>query len=199
MTLPSLIAGKQKEELRTSLKKNYSVMQQAVLRMQNETGENVVPSNYPNDTFKPEFMKYVNVLKDCGFGFGYNELHTCVSNYTDKASTKYKALNKQTTANLNFFDDGQFILTDGSLYLFENTGGPIYITVDVNGIEKNPNVWGYDLFTFQLTDKGKLLPMGSEDTDYDENEFCSRNSASNLNGIACTKKALTDKDYWKGL
>ena len=50
--------------------------------------------------------------------------------------------------------------------MLENNKGSIYITVDVNGINKNPNQWGYDLFTFQLTDKGKLLPMGAEGPDY---------------------------------
>ena len=46
---------------------------------------------------------------------------------------------------------------------------------------------------------GKLLPMLANGTYYDEATFCSKTSTSNLNGIACTNKALNDKDYFKNL
>lgn len=74
----------------------------------------------------------------------------------------------------------------------------LFISVDVNGMNKKPNVFGRDLFTFEITPEGKLLPMGAEGTTYtDTDKYCSKNSNDRLNGIACTAKALSDPDYFK--
>ena len=100
----------------------------------------------------------------------------------------------------DIFDDGQILLPDGSLILIENNGssGRIFITVDINGVNKKPNIWGRDLFTFEITSKGKLLPMGAEGTSYTNmSVYCSKNSNDTFNGIACTASALSDKDYFK--
>lgn len=72
--------------------------------------------------------------------------------------------------------------------------------MDVNGITKNPNRWGYDLFTFQLVNDGKILPMGAPNTSYkDRNPYCWKSSTAVYNGIACTYYALTEKDYFNKL
>lgn len=87
---------------------------------------------------------------------------------------------------------------DGSLILIEYSTS--LIIVDVNGYLKNPNRWGYDLFTFQLMNDGRLLPMGAPGTEYtDKNRYCSTTSTEQFNGIACTYYALTDKSYFKNL
>ena len=59
----------------------------------------------------------------------------------------------------------------------------------------------YDLFTFQImNDSGKLIPMGADGTVFtDLNTYCSSTSTNAQNGIACTYKALTDKDYFNNL
>ena len=77
--------------------------------------------------------------------------------------------------------------------------GPLYISVDVNGYNKNPNRFGHDLFMFQIDDKGKLLPMGLSGTTYYDDEYCSATSTNKMNGAGCTHKALTEKDYFKNL
>ena len=54
------------------------------------------------------------------------------------------------------------------------------------------------LFTFQLMDDGKLLPMGAKDTDYtDQDIYCSKTSTNSFNGIGCTQRALSDENFWK--
>ena len=103
---------------------------------------------------------------------------------------------------MNVFDDGQFILNDGSLILLENPGASnVYISVDVNGYLKNPNRLGQDLFMFQIDDKGKLLPMGAEGTRYysKTDEYCSPTSTNNMNGAGCTIKEVKEKDYFSNL
>lgn len=197
MTLPAVINNAKNKELETSLKKNYSVMTQALQKMSEEYGETVTVSSFAGREFKQTFMKYFNVLRDCGFGT--SDIKACVNNNfgSDGTSTEYMNYNRKSLADLNYWDDGQFIVNDGSLYLIENQViNKLYISVDVNGFKK-PNVWGRDVFTFQLMSDGKLLPMGMPGTEYKSDEYCSPSSSSKFNGIGCTYKALTDKNFWK--
>lgn len=99
-----------------------------------------------------------------------------------------------------YFDDGQFVLLDGSLILLENFSlERLYISVDVNGFNKGPNRLGHDVFTIQITKNGKLLPMGAEGTDFSADKHCSTSGSVSLNGMGCTYRALTEKDYFKNL
>jgi hypothetical protein len=93
-----------------------------------------------------------------------------------------------------YFDDGQFVLNDGSFIFIENYNSSKYISVDVNGYAKKPNRLGRDLFMFQLMDNGELLPMGAKGTDYYSatNEYCSNTSTHNMNGAGCTARILRD-------
>ena len=51
-----------------------------------------------------------------------------------------------------------------------------------------------------VDDSGKLLPMGADGTTFtDLSTYCSATSTNAQNGIACTYKALTDKDYFNSL
>ena len=76
----------------------------------------------------------------------------------------------------------------------------LIITVDINGILKRPNLWGHDLFSFQLLQNGKLVPAGTPGTNFaNKNTYCSATSTNALNGLGCTYYALTDKNYWKNL
>ena len=74
-----------------------------------------------------------------------------------------------------------------------------FITIDINGFQNKPNRWGAYLFTFMVMPDGKLLPMGGKDTKFSEDIYCSASSTNVYNGIGCTYKALTEKDYFKNL
>ena len=96
---------------------------------------------------------------------------------------------------MKFFDDGQFVLNDGTLVLLQNENGlRVMISVDVNGFGKGPNRLGRDLFMFQLTDDGELLPMGAKGSNYYSvnDSYCSDTSTSNMNGAGCTYKMLQE-------
>ena len=211
MTLPSLITRNQNKALEAGLKKNYSVIQQALDMYQAENGERLKPedtglSKSSND-LSNLLLPYFQVLTDCGYSY----ISKCMplpdgeeAGDTKKVSYIYKTYNNNTL-NLTLLDDEQFVLLDGSLILIENTGNKTakknrFISVDVNGIEKRPNKWGHDLFTFQLMNDGRILPMGADGTEYeDENTYCSINSSHVYNGIGCTYRALTEKDYFNNL
>lgn len=201
MTLPALVNQTQGKELETGLQKAYSVIQAALNQMAYDEGQTINITNYPTHTFMPIFKKYFKITKDCGT-VGCETLGTSDDGKVDYSSKNYKTYNNKKLQNA-FFDDGQAIASDGMLILIENNSlgvsSGIFLSVDVNGIHKKPNRWGHDLFTFQIMDSGKLLPMGAEGTKYNSTDYCSATSSNTSNGIGCTYRALTEKDYFKNL
>lgn len=191
MTLPALISNHKNSELRSSLLKNYSAISQALDMYQADTGERITPSNCKARELKSILVKYINVAGDCGFTFGATNNPYCVD--SKKFYTNY--LNTSFSPSF-LYDDGHFILADGSLVLLENEGTRLYISVDINGYNKKPNRSGYDLFMFQINDKGKLIPMGASGSDFLN---CGSKDLGGGNGLGCTTKALTYKDYFKKL
>lgn len=195
LTIPSLHKVTEKKELETGFKKGYSSISQAISRMEVDY-LSVKPSHFQRVSFYPAFKKYFNIVTDCGLsGCQAKDGNAEIKDYSN-----YSLSGRLTTS---YFDDGQFITADGMLFMIENPNYeghyPIFITVDVNG-KRPPNAWGHDLFTFQLTDSGELLPMGAEGTNFtDLSTYCSKTSSDPLNGIACAQQAIVNKEYWKNL
>ena len=187
ITLPTIIANSKDEEIRALLKKNHSIIAQALHYYYLDFG--IIPCGQDFDarTFKEVFQTHFNILKD----YGWNGYYNSSKNYNE-----YKNYNGTNTLYHYLFDDGQFVLNDGSFIMIENPAGSanrVFITVDVNGHGKKPNRLGKDLFMFQVSNEGKLLPMGAENTYYPADTYCSKTSDSDLNGAGCTVKVLTYK------
>lgn len=209
MTRPSLMNNHRNKALETGLKRSYSLISQALNMYQAHNGEPLKPGEIATiGQVKTILMKYMQTIRDCGRGA--NDEDACIPNIesdSERSSKTYKNLTGTSSIALRNFDDGQFVLNDGSLVLIENANnddqnkGAIFISVDVNGFLKNPNRLGPDLFMFQIDSRGTLLPMGAEGTNYYSNtgEYCSPNSSNQMNGAGCTYKALTDKFYFKNL
>ncbi len=205
MTLPAVITNYKAVTLKTGLNAAYSLIGQAIERMRADD-ISVLPLDYANNTFEPVFVKYFDGALDCKTTYTQTNqteclLHANMGGFAGVADTEtYKNFSKNNSINSLLLDDGQFVMKNGMLVLIENQNlGSLFITVDVNGKLKKPNAWGHDMFTFQLTQDGKLLPMGVEGTSYNEDEYCSKTSSDNKNGIACTAKALGNADYFKNL
>ncbi len=212
MTLPALIQKNKRAELQNGLKTGYSLLQQALQRMNADNGYPVIPANYPYRTFKNEFIKYFDNPIDCQWGGDQgttasilcgsgDKIYDDGGNYSQEIQNIYKTYNKASnTISSVPLDDGQFVLKNGMLVMIENQNtGKIFISIDINSITKKPNIWGQDLFTFQIMADGKLLPMGADGTAYEAEDYCSKTSTNTLNGIACTQRALTDESYWDGI
>lgn len=208
MTLPSLLNNSRSKELETGLKKNHMVIQQALMKYQAKNGTLLKPEDTgvqrDSNSLYALIKPYFYILHDCGLSY----VNNCMplldgADSSEHVSYVYKTFNNKTMS-LDYVDDGQFVLKDGSLILIENAGVTTTtlrcISVDVNGYNKKPNRWGHDLFTFQITSQGKFLPSGAKGTSYTNKDlYCSTTSSSNINGIGCTYYALTDKDYFKNL
>lgn len=199
MTLPSLVNNARNKQLEAALKKNYSVLSQALEMYQAETGERFKPVD-TGVNFKTKVIKYLNIIKDCGEG-AIDADKACIPNFgagDERNSKLYKNYSGTNSIELTIIDDGQFVVNDSSLWMLNASGA--YITIDVNGYNKNPNRSGHDLFMFQIDKNGNLLPMGAKGTTYElESAYCSPSATNVLNGYGCTFKALTDKTYFKNL
>jgi len=203
LTIPTLVNNYRKKQFETGLKKEYSVLLQALdmYKQDNETPLKKEDTDQSHGEFKNKIKPYLKILVDCGDEQAGKYEAKCVQNgyYTQDKKYTYKTYSGNI-ANEDLFDDGQIILNDGSHLLFENVGnrGAVFVSIDVNGYNKLPNKWGEDVFTFQLMNDGKLLPMGAEGTIYaDENTFCSKTSLNRFNGIACANRAIYDSSFWK--
>lgn len=202
MTLPTLINRTRQKELETAFKKQYTLLQQATLNLKRKNDLPLNKEGYPNGgNLTKELAKEYKVIKDCG---SISQGTGCVLLNEDNSFTYYKTLNGNTL-NRDYFDDGGFILNDGTSFFLE-AGGQyasigLLVSIDLNGYEKGPNRMGYDFFMFQVTKDGKVLPMGAENTYWHENleAFCSKTSTQNRNGYTCAYYAATDKDYFKNL
>lgn len=209
MTLPTLVRNYQGLVLKTQLDKAYSILSQSLQKMQydyamvpnnanfgSEQGTNETGGGLFMNAFRPYFLSFGNCgTRSCVAATITNDEGVIISE-TDR----YKNFNGTSNITTHFFDDGQMIMTDTMILFVDNHISAILLTIDVNGINKRPNRWGHDLFTFQIDEKtGKLLPMGAPNTNYLPGTYCSISSNSNRNGIGCTYKALTDKDYFKNL
>lgn len=210
ITIPSVLRNHNAVALKSGFEYAFTFASRSVKKMNFEEGKLPTPDSYPSQTFKPAFVKYVKVLKDCGFGWADkdNTVRPCVertlkenpTSVYDTETKAYKTYNKKHYIYSYRMDDGQIILLNGMYVFIENDSGPIYLTVDVNGYVKKPNLWGHDLFTFQLMNDGKVLPMGAPGTEYTNAAvYCSKTSEDTMNGIACAYKAVMDPNYFKTL
>ena len=200
MTIPGLINNYKAQRLRTQFLKSYSTITQVYKTMQNDN-ENSVNSEYEHASFYKNFSNYLQSPLDCGNYYEKrNNQKPC---YAPNANNNvYKSLDGTVLGNPGerLLDDGILVLQDGTILYFENNkegDSAIYISVDLNGIGSGPNVWGYDLFTFQFLDAVNVKPMGDVGTDFSEKEYCDINKKSSLNGIACSNKAKNDPAYFK--
>ena len=204
MTIPSVVHNTYNRQLEAAFKKNASAIAQAFALYQADNGVMLHADQIDSAQLKKLIIKYFDVLHDCDKAWGSKD---CVFNGStvEARNVLYKTFNgKSDVNNLNYFDDGQFVLKDGSLIMIENAGkngnNKVYVSVDVNGYNKSPNKLGHDVFTFQLMNDGRLLPMGADGTDWqNESNYCSKAASHNLNGLGCTSRALYEKDYFKNL
>lgn len=201
ITIPQLQANVRKQQLRTKFLKTYSMLQQTFKTM--EANDVPLDSNTylirQNGFFYETMAKYIKNSQTCYYDTAYNKyLFPCYN----PAQGTYMTLNRKYAISRYLFDDGQIALLDGTLLLFENAAAQnspmVIIFTDLNGYNNQPNRLGYDLFAFQFVNN-QLLPMGAEGTTYTGDDYCSKTSGKNLNGMSCSYKALNDPNYFKNL
>ncbi len=218
LIIPQLVNGQKAGTARAQFDTAYSLLSKTLADM-DANNVPVLPANYNTASFYSKLKEYSRISTDCGSYSSTKNASVCVgygSQNTTGNTDNYRIYNKSanTKINISRLDDGGFVWTNGMMVAIEQPGyatatidgkvyiRPIFITVDINGKNRNPNRWGWDLFTFELTNQG-IQPVGSEVTypTYSKKpeDFCSKTGTSNENGITCAYYATTDRDYFKKL
>lgn len=188
LTIPTLMNKIQDMQFKNAAKKDFAVCAQAIAQMKNDQG---TLTNYytTSSSFKPVFIKY------------FKTINSCTTNCIALAdATTYQKLSKGYDDNWGW--GSQFITTDGTFYGIYNNGqwggrygiNNIVIMVDVNGYNKKPNIYGEDVFAFQLlSNNDKLIPMGDPDSYYPGH--CDRTDWISYNGLGCMYNVMKGLDY----
>jgi hypothetical protein len=148
--------------------------------------------------FYKVFMKYVTGVKDCGVKTNGNIPEGCYKYTLYKTEDAlYQSLSRNRTIPDGWFNSGQLMLLDGSLFFFDDSptsegwiGVTIY--VDINGIKNPPNLLGYDFFAFEVIDG---IPYGMGDL---KTACYSKNTEGCVvPGMKNTIQAINDTEYFK--
>lgn len=189
LTIPILMSQVQDRQLKAAAKAAYSKTYQAVEMMKHDNSGSLTSYYNSVDSFEPDFQSYLKVAKDCG-------MNGCVD---AGANCPYKTLGG-AKGDAWWLLGRQLVTIDGMFFSFYNgqdSGhtGIIYIIADVNGYGKVPNVYGRDVFLFQLKND-KLLPMGALTTDWSADTWCDKNDKINSSqGAGCMYKVISGVDY----
>ena len=190
LTIPALMNETQDKEFKEAAKEAFSKSSQAIQQMRNDEGGSLETYYQNSGAFKPVFMTYFKVIKDCG-GSG------CVPPL-GSGSTVYTSLTG-LGAETDYMDEGQFITADGMLLGIQNSlnmGIPnnLFITVDVNGYTKKPNVFGRDIFMFQVINDN-LTPVGAKGTNFLASSYCNKSLNVANQGFGCMYNVMQGLDY----
>ena len=185
ITLPTVVANSNEQALRSALKKNYSILEQAARRYHADNG-------IPLDD---ETIASWSLIKSDFFDRYFNVSCTDLECKADKEIV-YKNLKGTMDTTVKFPSNYSMILTDGTFIVYAWTNSLYkyrYVYVDVNGPYKNPNRLGKDLFFFELQLSGRLVPGGSSESHWPEDVYCNNYDWAN-NGQGCTAKVIRDKN-----
>ena len=214
LVLPLLINGQKAGEARARFDTAYSILTKTIADMDADN-ISVEPASYATaGSFYTELKKHFKIAIDCGKYSATND-SVCFSTTNTSAQSTYRRMSgtEMTALEKSMWDDGGVVLNNGMLVAVENPANYVYgllIMVDINGKNKNPNKLGYDLFAFELTKGGVLLPLGAPGTgqrtsslalwgNKKAEEYCKKGANHQFNGMTCAYLAATDRDYFQKL
>lgn len=187
ITIPQVIEGYKKKEVVTRLKRNYSLILQAIRASESKNGE----LRYWDSTLTGHdfFETYIKEFFSNPIEISTAELKTKVKRKTLKG-TNYGG----TTYNGD--NSTHFYTNDGSLITLNlNASGEagLWVGIDVNG-NQQPNTVGKDTFLFFFSTKKGLIPLGYEGTPTPwVCTNCSREKLKQGGSHSCN---LTGSGYW---
>lgn len=192
MIIPGLIKESEEVKMQAAFKKAYSTLSQALLSMSRENGDDL--SSYTSDfinTFPPEFIKYLGIAEDYGVSSG------SPINFPDGY---YRSLYRNYSVPGAFFTK-EVVLNDGMTVLFRSKGGSsnndgyAVVSVDVNGHEKPPNVFGRDIFGFEFNG----TPIFSRTSSCVVSNDTIHIGMANIVGLSCWKNIMQGINYFDAL
>lgn len=149
LTIPSLMQKTNDQEIKTALKKAYSELAQANIKLLSDNGGSIkgLCSTYNHKCFKNLYLPYLKYVKSCE---APNNSQCVSSNVLINDWENGSSVILADGTAINFFDYDSNCTMNRSDY--ETTTACGEVQIDVNG-SKLPNVEGKDTFVVELTDK----------------------------------------------
>lgn len=190
ITIPVLMQDIQDMQCKIAAKAAYSKASNAInlIKADNGTWDNQM--SYID--FYTAFRSYFKTIDDVIGGDNYYRYieATETSPVYNNISGSYPG----HTWYMNF----EFLTVDGMFWATswwdDSSGLRFGITVDVNGYGKKPNVYGRDVFMFQVIN-GSLLPMGAAVTELPANVFCNKETPGSSSGLGCMYNVMNNINY----
>ena len=198
LAIPNLMQSWTKQALKSELKKAYSEINNVSQKFTSDKGMTFYESckeNIYSQTGTPYTDKLPEQLTK------YMKITAYSPKDITKTNAGYLVRDNAKTLNNNeiyyrFFDDGYFKDNRGREWFFEYSVPAL--SVDLNGLNKGPNSWGYDIFTFIINQNNQQV------TPDKASGQCNKLQSGAYNGIGCAYYALydispTDKSqtYWE--
>lgn len=154
MTIPALNQSWQRDSYVTQLRKVYSEVAQAAVRLKTDRNvQTLKEARLSNDNLKQEFInKYFVITRDCD-----TELTNCFA-------SSYKTVNGATitTSTTSLGVCKSSIIASGAAlcYSLIPNNKRIRIIVDINGA-KDPNIFGRDVFAMEVFANGQVKDVNN--------------------------------------
>lgn len=187
MTITVLVPKIQDMQFKEAAKEAFSKASQAIQLMKVDNGGDLSAFAGSSAAFYNSVTKY------------FKTIDTITNVPSVGASNIYKTSNGHQ--GQTYWMAYQFIATDGMFWAvnyWNSSSAEINkyaLTVDVNGYQKAPNVYGRDVFMFQIIN-GNLLPMGGDNTAMPASTECQHNSNNDGSlGLGCMQYVMQGIDY----
>lgn len=186
ITIPTLIQKQEEQQTVVALKKAYSTLSNAYNLAVKDDGTpdtwGLTGTTAGAEKMLGEFSPYLKILKNCETSSG------CVPNYKQFNNDDYTNIDNSWHAKAQLADGTLLIASPynscdlynwGDIPALQNVCGEFY--VDVNGFKK-PNMWGKDMFLFNLTKYG-IIPAGTAQYN---SAYTFNNCNSHSSGFGCS-------------
>ena len=160
LTLPSLVAKYKNMQYVSMLKKNYTEISQVLVQIEAKDGS---VAELLNEISTNDFMKDYLYPKLNGAKFydpkGSYAFVMCGCN--NLLAYKWRGPNKQeiTSGPFPATSTSSIMLNNGACVVIWNEYSAYALTIDINGPSGKPNIMGYDLHKFYITNNG-IKPFG---------------------------------------
>lgn len=188
ITIPSLIKNIQLMQYKSSYKKEYSILSQAMTSIANDNGGSNVGVYSSNSGIRDAFAAKLKTLKKCEDAASKGVCWATTTSYmdgtikTDMWSTASTVLNDGSSIMFYYpftnCDSSAFGLPNG-----ETTCG--ILTIDVNGLT-GPNKFGYDIYILHILNN-RVLPYGFQNDPWQTYSCPGKGWDS---GLSCSAKYL---------
>lgn len=209
MTIPSLMQNSNQAELKTAWKKSYSEYANIINQLVYENGGNLKGAfdsvgktdDAASENLKNAFAEKLSVTKNCSGTATYGGTGSGAGVEGCWHSSFY-FLNGTLSSGGN---NPGLVLNNGAIVRFQieksdcskdlsSSGADFtrcgWVNVDINGFKK-PNMWGKDIFTMSILEKG-VIPSGARGLS-DPSITCVEGSTAGTNtGYGCSAKYLKE-------